>query len=197
MNTTRILSIVVLIVALGLGYYLFSSIKTDIDTAEQIARTEARVIEKLKMIREAQIAFQKVNGRYTGKWEELLSFIDTGSFYITERRETIISLDYGADSVYIQIDTIGTVAVRDSLFSPRKYPNFDLANLPVIPGSENGKKFDMWADKIEKAGVMVDVVEVRDVDPVNPARKESNEITNRKPLRFGSRTNITTSGNWE
>lgn len=196
MNTTKILSIVVLVVALGLGYYLFHSIKTDIDTTERIARTEARVIEKLKMIREAQIAFQKVNGRYTGNWNELLAFVDTGSFYITVRRETIIPLDYGADSVYVEIDTIGTVAVQDSIFTPRKYPNFDLATLPLIPGTD-GARFEMWADKIEKAGVMVDVVEVRDTKPVDPARKESNEITNRKPLRFGSRTNITTSGNWE
>lgn len=196
MNTTKILSIVVLVVALGLGYYLFNSIKTDIDTTERIARTEARVIDKLKMIREAQIAFQKVNGRYTGNWNELLAFIDTGSFYITVRHETIIPLDYGADSVHVEIDTIGTVAVQDSIFTPRKYPNFDLATLPIIPGTD-GARFEMWADKIEKAGVMVDVVEVRDTKPVNPARKESNEITNRKPLRFGSRTNITTSGNWE
>ncbi len=196
MNTTKILSIVVLVVALGLGYYLFNSIKTDIDTTERISKTEARVINKLKMIREAQVAFQKVNGKYSGDWDELLAFIDTGSFYITNRTEIIIPLDYGADSIYVEIDTIGTVLVRDSIFTPQKFPSFDLATLPLIPGTE-GKKFDMWADKIDKSGVMVDVVEVRDIAPVDPARKESNEITNRKPLRFGSRTNITTSGNWE
>lgn len=196
MNNTKILSIVVLVIALALGYYLFNSIKTDIETTERIARTEARVINKLKMIREAQIAFQKVNGKYSNNWDELLAFVDTGSFYITERRETIIALDYGADSVYVEIDTIGTVLVMDSIFSQKKYPGFDLAALPLIPGTE-GKRFDLWADKIDKAGVMVDVVEVRDTAPVDPARRESNEITNRKPLRFGSRTNITTSGNWE
>ncbi|CAD5280839.1 MULTISPECIES: hypothetical protein [Imperialibacter] len=196
MNTTKILSIVILVIALALGYYLFSSIKTDIDTTERIAKTEARVINKLKMIREAQVAFQKVNGKYSGNWDELLAFVDTGSFYITNKTEIIIPLDYGADSIYVEIDTIGTVLVKDSIFSPSKFPNFDLATLPLIPGTD-GKRFDMWADKIDKAGVMVDVVEVRDIAPVDPARKESNEITNRKPLRFGSRTNITTSGNWE
>lgn len=196
MNTTKILSIVILAIALALGAYLFNSIKTDIDTAEFIEKTEARVINKLKMIREAQIAFQKVNGRYTASWDTLIAFIDTGSFYITERRETIIPLDYGADSIYVEIDTIGTTLVKDSIFSPEKFPSFDLATLPLIPGSD-GKRFEMWASKIEKAGVKVDVVEVKDVAPVNPARKETNEITNRKPLRFGSKTNITTSGNWE
>ncbi len=196
MNTTRILSLSILAVAIFLAFYLYNSIKTDIDNAERIERTEEKVINKLKMIREAQLAFQKVNGRYTGKWDELMAFVDTGSFYITVRKEQIIALDYGADSIYVEIDTIGTVLVKDSIFSPAKFPDFEIASLPLIPGTE-GKQFEMWADKIEKSGVMVDVVEVKDVAPVNPGRKETNEIHNRKPLRFGSRTNITTSGNWE
>jgi len=196
MNTTRILSLSILAFAVFLAFYLYNSIKTDIDTAERITKTEERVINKLKMIREAQLAFQKVNGRYAGKWDELMAFVDTGSFYITVRKEEIIPLAYGVDSVYVEIDTIGTVLVKDSIFSQAKFPGFDLAALPLIPGTE-GKQFEMWADKIDKSGVMVDVVEVKDIEPVNPARKESNEIYNRKPLRFGSRTNITTSGNWE
>ena len=44
---------------------------------------------------------------------------------------------------------------------------------------------------------MIDVIEVRDTDPVDPTRKEDNDGRNRKPLRFGSRTDVTTSGNWE
>lgn len=196
MNTTRILSLSLLAVSIFLAYFLFNSVKTDIDNTERIARTEERVINKLKMIREAQLAFQKVNGRYTGKWDELMAFVDTGNFYITVRKEEIISLAYGVDSVVVQIDTIGTILVKDSIFAPTKYPGFELASLPLIPGTE-GKQFEMWADKIDKSGVMVDVVEVRDVAPVNPGRKETNEVVNRKPLRFGSRTNITTTGNWE
>jgi hypothetical protein len=43
----------------------------------------------------------------------------------------------------------------------------------------------------------VDVIEVKDPKPVNPNRKESNEAKNRKPLHFGSRFDISTSGNWE
>jgi len=196
MNTTKILTYVFLAVSLGLAYFLFNSIRTKIDEAERIATMESRIIEKLKMIRDAEISFQAVKGNYTNSWSELTSFLDTGSFYITERKETIIPLPYGADSVYIEIDTLGTVPVVDSIFTRSKWPNFDLQTLRHIPGS-NGKEFALWADKIEKSGVMVDVVEVRSVAPVNPARKESNEINTRKPLRFGSRTQVTTAGNWE
>ena len=117
--------------------------------------------------------------------------MDTGVLYITERKETIIQLDYGADSVYVEIDTLGSVPVMDSLFAS----DFQVDRLPFVPDSEN--KFLIWADKINKSGVMVDVIEVIDPEPVDPTRLEDNEIKNRKPLRFGSRTDVTTAGNWE
>ncbi|MEQ9423689.1 MAG: hypothetical protein RJQ09_04670 [Cyclobacteriaceae bacterium] len=196
MNTTKILTYVFFVVALGLGYFLFNSISSKIAEEERIALMEARVIEKLKMIREAQIAFQAVNNRYTNSWDELTSFLDTGSFYITERTEVIIPLSYGADSIYVEIDTLGTILVQDSLFTRDKWPNFDLPTLMFIPGSD-GKQFEMWADKIEKSGVMVDVVEVKNIAPVNPIRSEDSDRNDRKPLRFGSKTQVTTSGNWE
>ena len=55
----------------------------------------------------------------------------------------------------------------------------------------------MWAGETEKGGVSVNVVEVRNTKPFDPNRKESNEANINKPLRFGSRTSITTAGNWE
>jgi len=196
MNWTKALSIFFFLVAIGLGYFLYNSISSKIETEAQIERIERSVIEKLKMIRKAEIAYQAVNGQYTSDWDKLISFIDTGRMYITQRSEEIIPLSYGRDSVIITIDTLDTVPVRDTLFNSTEYPNFNVERLPFIPGS-NGKKFDIYADKITKGGVMVDVIEVKDVDPINPARTEESEAANRKPLRFGSRTDVTTSGNWE
>ena len=65
-----------------------------------------------------------------------------------------------------------------------------------VPGYDN-VEFEMWAGQIEKGGVSVNVVEVRNPKPIDPDRKESNEANINKPLRFGSRTSITTAGNWE
>jgi len=196
MNTTRIISIAALIVSIVLAVLLYKSIFDSIDEAERIEKIESKVINKLMMIRDAQKAYQSVNGQYTSDWDKLLNFIDSGQFYITSRIEHIITLEYGADSVYVEIDTLGTKLVKDSIFSRMKYPKFDLATLPYSP-VDGTKKFGMWADKIDKSGVSVDVVEVWNPVPANPARKESNEARTRKPLRFGSRTSITTSGNWE
>lgn len=198
MEKTRIISISFLILSLLLAIFLGRSIYTSIDNADRIQRMEKAVIDKLIMIREAQIGYQAVNGQYTSDWGKLKNFVDSGEFYLTSRIETIHQLSYGADSVVVEIDTLGTVAVRDSLFSPAKYPKFDIATFSYVPGYEDQKvEFEMWADKIEKSNVKVDVVEVWNPRPIDPKRKEDNEARTKKPLRFGSRTSITTAGNWE
>jgi hypothetical protein len=197
MNLTRILSIGFLITAIGLAFFLYSRIKFKIDEEKRIAAVEKNVIDKLKMIREAQIAFHAVNRRYTSDWDKLLGFVDTGKFYITQKTEKIIQrpahLWHLGDSIYVQIDTLGTRLVRDSIFNAKKYPNFNLNTLANIPGSQ-GKKFELFADRIVKGGVEVDVFEARDVAPVNPKRRAKN---NERALRVGSKTDVTTSGNWE
>jgi len=75
-------------------------------------------------------------------------------------------------------------------------PETDISQMPYIPGTENAK-WDIFAAKIDRSGVTVDVLEVVDTAPFDKSRKEDNEILNQKPLRFGSRTNVTLAGNWE
>ena len=197
MNLTKIISYVFLVIALGLGYFLINRVMTAIQEEKRIEEVEATVINKLIMIREAQKGYQSVHGTYANTWENLVEFVRSGNFFIIERSEQIITLDYGADSVVVTLDTLGTVAVIDSLFPPTQYPNFRLQDFALIPGTAD-KRFALFTDKVEKTrGVFVDVIEVRDTAPINPNRRESNEARNRKPLRFGSRTDVTTSGNWE
>ena len=195
MNVTKILSITSLVVALGLSAFLIFRIKFAIDEEKRIARVEQKVIERLMMIRDAQVGYQAVHGEYANTWEKLIEFVKNGDFYIIEKSEEIITLSYGRDSSVVHLDTLGRIPVRDSLFNKAKYPNLNFDDIPIIP--ESGKKFDLFTEKITKSGITVDVIEVRDIASANPMRKESNEARNRKPLRFGSRTDVTTSGNWE
>jgi len=183
-----------LLLAAGLAFFLVSRIKYSIDEEARINAAEDKVIEKLKMIRDAQIAFQSVNGKYANEWDSLLNFVENGNIFLIQRREETVLLDYGAEETTLYLDTLGSVTVIDSLFS--SIPNFKASNLIFVPGYEN-VKFEIWASKIEKGGVEVDVVEVRNPKPFDPNRKEANEANINKPLRFGSRTSITTAGNWE
>lgn len=197
---SKIFTVVFIIISLFLAFQLYSSIKTSIDEEREIQFVEGKIIDQLKMIREAQGAYQAVNGSYTSDWDKLLNFVDSGSFYIIDRKETIITLDYGADSIYVELDTLGTISVMDSIFTAAKYPNFSLQSLPYVPVGQpewDGVKFQMWADKIDKSGVMVNVMEVWNPKPFDKTRKDDDTRNSRRPLRFGSRTNVSIAGNWE
>lgn len=269
---TRILSIITLVIAFVLAYFLISNIKFAIDEEKRITKSEAVVIEKLMLIREAEKAYQEVNNRYTNNWDSLINFIEHGKYYVTTRSEQIIELAYGADSIVVTIDTIDILPAKEYIFiknhdifiadngnfveffvkkgqevrkgqkmysmysatagkvvnqiskvagvitsmeniaantkmskgellyqvKEEKFdPNTDISQLAVIPLTNPPAKFDLFADKIEKSRLLVNVVEVRDSKPVNPKRSEENEANNLKPLRFGSRTEVTTAGNWE
>ena len=193
MNLTKILSFVFFLVAGFLAYYLYDSINSEIENEKRIAKVEKQVIKKLEQIRDAEIAFQNVNGRYTASWDSLVDFVQNGNIYIIQKTEKSELLDYGAEKITVTIDTIGQTSVLDSIFN--KYPNFVPGELSIIPHS--GKKFELFASTIRKGNSLVDVFEAKDVAPIDPKRHESHEQRNRKPLRVGSREEISTTGNWE
>ncbi len=194
MNLTKVLSLVFFIVAAYLGYLLWKGVDDVVEAEKRVALLEAHTIEKLEMLRDAQLAYQASNGKYASTWDSLKTFIETGTIWIVQRTETTKLLDYGAEEIKVSFDTLGSVNVMDSLFNAKKYPDFNIELLPVVPGS-GGKQFEFFADKIEKTGgYMVNVFEIRDPSPVNPKRRANN---NEKALRVGSRTDASTEGNWK
>jgi hypothetical protein len=269
MNLTRILTVVFTVISLYLAYFLYDSIQSVIDTREKIDQTENLVIERLKLIREAEVVFQEQNGRYTADWDTLVAFIQNGRVPILQRREIITQKPYGGEEVKVEIDTLGFISAKERIFkknytintsdngtfmgfkvkvgdmvikNQKAYsikvgdrtneppfqekgtiasladinpgdqvqrgkilinyydyifnPNVDLSTLAFVPGSD-GVKFEIFAGTVDKSGIKVDVIEVKDPKPINPERKESNEQKARKPLRFGSRLDVSTAGNWE
>ncbi|MBL7870717.1 MAG: hypothetical protein JNM78_03825 [Cyclobacteriaceae bacterium] len=269
MNLTKILTGVLLAASLFLAYLLYQSVQGTIDERAKIETTEEAIVEKLKLIREAEIVFQSVNKRYTSNWDSLANFIRNGQVPIIQRKEQIEQQSYGVEKVTVIIDTLGFISARDRIFKKTYFvnspdigtflgfkvkvgdrviknqktyslrvgekvneppmqeegtvtklesvkvgsqlkkgqplmtltnyvfdPNIDLATLGNVPGKP-GLKFDIFVGVVEKGGLKVQVIEVKDPKPVNPIRKESNEAKNRKPLHFGSRYDISTSGNWE
>jgi hypothetical protein len=191
----KILTIVFTLVAIGIAYYLVDRIKFAIDEEERIATVERQIIDKLMFIREAEVAYKEANGQYTSDWNKLINFIDTGTIYITQKREEIKLLEYGAEETIIHIDTLDNVPVSDSLFSNPTYKKFqgDLENLSKVPVTN--ETFILSADKIKKGNVEVDVFLAEDPAPINPDRRGENSILG--PLRVGSLTEVTIAGNWE
>jgi hypothetical protein len=192
MNLTKVLTIAFFIVAIGVGYLLIDSIQTTIAEEKKIERIENSVKAQLELIRSVQEAYQSTYGNYADTWEKLIAYADTGNIYIIQRTEKITMLAYGAEKSEFFYDTIGVVGVKDSLFSA----NYNLSKLPELPHAE-GKYFSLYTKDSIRNGVAVDYIEVVDTYPYDRTRTDDNEIESRRPLRFGSRTDITTAGNWQ
>jgi hypothetical protein len=265
---TKILTVVLLAISLTMLGYLYNSIDSVIETKKALESKEAAVTTQLKLIRDAELAYLGVYGKYTGSWDTLRNFIQNGRVPIVDRHEEIIQKAYGGEEVKVTIDTLGYTAAKDRIFKRdftvnaaddgifREYlikvgddviknqrafvldvagketrqpliedgkitaleplkpgdkvtkgqtlvsysnyaydPNMDISKLGMKPGST--VMFDLFVGKVDKAGVMVSVIEVKDPAPDDPARKENNEQKARRPLRFGSRIDTQTTGNWE
>jgi hypothetical protein len=193
MNLPKVLSLVFFAVAIGLGYLLWKGVDNVVEEEKKIALVEAAIIEKLQMLRDAELAYQASNGEYAGNWNDLKKFITEGKIWLVQRTETTKLLEYGKEEITVEFDTLGSVNVVDSLFNERKYPDFNLEALAVVPGS-GGKMFEFFADKVERNQYDVSVFEIRDPAPINPNRKLNN---NEKALKVGSRTDASTEGNWK
>ena len=197
-------------VIIFLGYMVFNSIYDPIQFNEVKKERYAKVIEKLVDIRDAELAHRQVTGRFEDDFDDLVSFIDTAQFTLTQRRDTTF-LDeeyrqtYGVDR-YIEdvvIDTLGYVSVKDSLFGDTdRYKT--MMNVPV-EGVD--AKFQLDAGTVTKNDNKIPVFEAKvakevvlhDQDPTLVMQEEevvSVDQINGAFISVGSMEEINTSGNW-
>ena len=196
------------ILAIFFSYKIYDSINGPINFNKKKNERYALVINKLKLIRKAQIAHKDVKGVFSDNFDSLVKFIDTGIFTLIEKRDSSY-MEY--DRTYridmlrevVVIDTLGFVPVKDSLFkNSNAYKNF--ADVP-IEGVE--AKFDINADIIDKNGYRAPVFEVKvakDVilfDQDKDLIKIENETVsvdgvNGPSIILGSLTEVSSNGNW-
>ena len=191
-----------------LVFAIYQSINSPIEFNKVKNERYQKVIERLKDIRNAQVAFKSVNGIYSDNFDSLVNFIETGQFTIIEKRDSSY-MQY--DRVYridmlrevIVVDTLGFVSVKDSLFkNDNRYK--DLALVPIDGIDE---KFSIKADIIDKNGYNVPVFEVKvskDVILFDQNKdllmqeKETVSVdgVNGPALVLGSLEDVSTNGNW-
>ena len=194
--------------AIFFSYKIYDSINGPISFNKTKNERYALVINKLKLIRKAQIAHKDVKGIYSNDFDSLVNFIDNGIFTLIEKRDSSY-MEY--DRTYridmlrevVVIDTLGFVSVKDSLFKDSNaYKKF--ANVP-IEGVE--AKFDINSDIIDKNGYRVPVFEVKVAKEVilhdqdKDLIKIENETVsvdgvNGPSIILGSLTEVSTNGNW-
>ena len=203
-----ILQIVLWIVCGLLAYLIYQSVNGPIEFKKVRQERFQAVINKLKDIRDSQEAYKSVNGKYAGNFESLVQFIDTGSHTITQQRDSsfmrfdrVYQIELQVDTIVV--DTLGFVKVKDSLFK-----NSDsYKSMMEVPYAQNGEKFEIKADIIEKSGYKAPVFEAKvkkDVvlydqpaDLVNQENaRNSVEEVNGDHIKVGSLVDVSTNGNW-
>jgi hypothetical protein len=202
------LQAVLWILTIFFSYKIYDSINGPINFNKTKNERYAVVINKLKLIRKAQIAHKDVNGIYSNNFDSLVKFIDNGIFTLIEKRDSSY-MEY--DRTYridmlrevVVIDTLGFVPVKDSLFkNSNAYEDF-----AVVPIEGIDAKFDINADIIDKNGYRVPVFEIKvakDVilhDQNKDLLKAENETVsvdgvNGPTIILGSLTEVSTNGNW-
>ena len=75
MSLNKILTVVFFLASAVLFYLLYNGIDSVVEQRAQIQQQEQQLIERFKLIREAEIVFQEQNGRYTANWDSLADFI--------------------------------------------------------------------------------------------------------------------------
>lgn len=173
----------------------------------------ALAIKNLKDLRSAQLAHRQVTGKFEKNFDNLVKFIDTAQFTITQRRDSsvidpVLTRRYGVETTkdIIIIDTLGFVPVKDSLFkNSDRYKT--MINLPE-GSAQSGAKFEMDAGFLERNNVKVPVFEIQVdksvllyEDKYKEYVAQEKEVVsvdgvNGPTLKVGSMEDVNTNGNW-
>ncbi len=191
-----------------LGYLLFNSVYGEVKFNDLKVARYQKSVDKLKDIQKGQLAFKQINGKFAGSFDELVKFLDTAEFTLTERRDTLV-LDEEATRRYrvdtrkeiTIIDTLGKASIKDSLYQGTdRYKT-----MMNVPGTD--KQFEMEAGTVLKNDVQIPVFEAKvskDVILFDQSKdyvaKEKQVISvegvNGAYLSVGSMTEVSTAGNW-
>lgn len=202
MKPRTIVQSVLFVVIIALSYFIYESIMKPVRFNKEDGERRLVVIERLKDIRTAQLSFKSVNGRYTGSFDTLLTFLKTGKIPVVKKIGTVPDSLTEAQALKKKIISRDTSYVNagEELFRERLKENkdFKLDELVLIPLSK-GDKFEMQAGFIEKGKVRVPVFMV--IAPKKTYLVGLNEeminMDYVKDLQLGSMTEPSTDGNWE
>ena len=198
-----VLSIVLWIVIVFFGYQIYQSIMGPIKFNKEKKERYAEVIEHLKTIRDAELAYASVNRKFTNKYEDLINFIENDSFAITEVKNIVVTEQRGRITIDVEkrvVDTIDFEMVKTQ-FEGRNYK--DMMN---VPGTD--AKFELQTSTVEKVqGVKASVFEAKVDKAVVLAGMDKDLIRQEKEalgginvpgeyIAVGSLEDVNSNGNW-
>ena len=204
----KIINAVIWILIIFFGYKVYSSINGPIEFNKVKNERYLKVIDRLKDIRNSQIAYKSINGIYCDNFDSLINFVETAQYTLIQKRDSSF-LEY--DRTFridmlrevIVVDTLGFASVKDSLFA-----NSDrYKNMSKVPIDGVDERFLIKADVIDKNGYNVPVFEVRvskDIvlfDQNKDLLKQEKGLmsvdgVNGPDIVLGSLSDVSSNGNW-
>ena len=187
-----------------LAYFVYNSINSEVEF-QQVAKVRvAENVQKLKDLRQVQIAYKKVNNSYSNNFESLIDFLENDSMAIVKAiGETPDSLTdaQALELGIISRDTAYVLAketVFDEAYLSSRNEEFplNLSILTTVPHSDQNYSVD--AGMVEKGKVVVQVFEISTtygaVFTGLDAENKSFELGNL--LKVGSMDEASLNGNW-
>jgi hypothetical protein len=199
-----LVSIVLIGLALLLVYNINYEIQKPVKFNKEKKVRYAKVIKNLKILRDAEVAHKKVTGKYTANGENLIKFIDTAKFALTQTRNVVKTVNVGGGiTKEIEERVVDTIGYEDVKLS---FVGLDYQNMLKIPGTD--QNFVIEVGTIEKiAGLKAPVFEIKvdkglilDGMDYNLIKQEKEAIGGEEIrgeyLRVGSLDEVSEDGNW-
>jgi hypothetical protein len=205
LNLRWIPSILLLALAIFLGYQIYGGIMEPIKFNKEKVVKYAEVVNSLKIIRDAEVKYYEVYGKYTKDKAGLIQFVDTAQLALTETKTIVEQVNKGGGIIVDEekrvTDTIGYEPVI-KYFKDRDYKN--MFKVPGVPNTE----FELEIGEVEKVqGLMQPTFRARTpkrgiLDGMNESLvKQELEAIETDQIKgeyvsVGSLEEVTTGGNW-
>ena len=194
-----IIQIGLAIVILVLVYFIYDSIMEPVRFNQEVARREAMIVQRLKDIRQVQVAHRSRFGMFNSDLDSLVQFVKNDSLAVIRAIGSVPDTLTESEAVRLGIVQRDTIWIRaiDSLLTRTRYP---IDSLPYVPFTD-GVRFEMDAGKIERGLTRIPVFEafasprdfMGDIDRWRVYYTRDIDVG----LRVGSMIEASIDGNWE
>jgi hypothetical protein len=203
-----IVSIVLISLAGYLGYSIYNSIMGPIRFNIEKKIRYAKVIDNLRMIRDAQDAHKTITGKYERNGDKLIKFLDSAEFAITNTHNVVKEVNKGTkwQPIMVEIevkvtDTTGYEMVKERLYTDRDYkqmlkvPGTDVEFKITVGYIEKiaGLELPVFLAKVDKALIL----EGLDIHLISQEREAiGGDEVKGEFLSVGSLEEVNSNGNW-
>lgn len=204
-----VINIILFAIIVLLAWQVVKSIQAPIKFGNEQKAREAKVVERLIDIRNAEVLYKNANNKYTANFDSLILFCQNAEIPIVK------IVPDPTDTTFTRTinDTIGYVKVMDSIKSKRE--GFNINDIKFVPFSNPQQQFELESGNIDRNGIKIPVFEARSPyevylatpgtafsekewkQRVDNAKAEKENINRYAGLKVGSMEEATTDGNWE